>query len=135
MSATMIRFTIDHSGPERHERSAELARAILASTDRSLSELEVVGIEPLLTNHVDAESAERLRDAGVQVDDETLRGTVDATPAVVDAVLSLFSDSLLVARLSTSRGRRFSRATIPTPNRVACWPPSTNRSARRFRSS
>lgn len=100
----MVPFTIAHSDSDSHEQSAELARAILEITDRECSTIEVVGIEPLLVDHVDAESVDRLRNAGVRVDDETLKGTVEATPDVVDAVLSLFSGGLLVARFIDGTG-------------------------------
>jgi len=100
----MIHFTIAAPDSNRHERSAEIARAVLDTTDRTVSEIEVGGVEPLLVEFVDEESVDRLRDAGVSVTDDTLDGTVEATPETVEAVLSLFSGGLLTARFVDPSG-------------------------------
>jgi len=90
-------FSVQHVGDDSHERVAAVARAVLSHTGRLVAEVRVVGIAPLLEEHVDAAAVETLLDAGMSVEDGTLTGRVPATSEVREAVLALFSDPLLEA--------------------------------------
>lgn len=75
----------------------------LAVSPRSPATARLLGIEPFLVDR-DANAVETLRDAGVAVDGDSLRGDCPATEAVVEATLRLFDDGLIHAHVLDADG-------------------------------
>ena len=100
----MNKFQILHFGNEPHEEASSIARTVVDSILRPISEVRVTGVAPLLTEYVNPDAVDILINAGLRIDEDTLQGTVSATPEICEAVFSLFSDSLLNAEFIDESG-------------------------------
>ncbi|WP_254521594.1 hypothetical protein [Natrinema caseinilyticum] len=100
----MDQFHILHYGNNPHESVSSIARIVIGNTQRSVTEVRITGILPLLSEHVDSEAVDTLIETGINTEEDTIQGTVQATSAVCEAVFSLFSDSLLSAEFVDESG-------------------------------